>query len=68
MLTPVLSKRFKKDVELARKRGWNLSKLTDVLDSLLIEEPLPAHCRDHPLQGDWQGFRDAHISPDWLLI
>jgi mRNA interferase YafQ len=68
MLTPVRSKRFKKDVELARKRGWELSKLTEVLDSLLKEESLPARCQDHPLQGEWQGFRDVHIAPDWLLI
>ncbi|WP_348640742.1 type II toxin-antitoxin system YafQ family toxin [Mesorhizobium sp. B2-3-13] len=24
--------------------------------------------KDHPLKGDWKGFRDAHIEPDWLLI
>jgi mRNA interferase YafQ len=23
---------------------------------------------DHPLKGNWQGYRDAHIEPDWLLI
>jgi len=68
MLDPVPSNRFKKDVELTRKRGWDLSKLTAVLDSLINEEPLPDRCRDHPLKGEWQGFRDAHIAPDWLLI
>ncbi|WP_348642579.1 type II toxin-antitoxin system YafQ family toxin [Mesorhizobium sp. B2-5-9] len=20
------------------------------------------------MKGDWKGFRDAHIEPDWLLI
>jgi len=20
------------------------------------------------LKGDWRGYRDAHIEPDWLLI
>jgi mRNA interferase YafQ len=68
MLVPVSSNKFKKDVELARKRGWDLSKLTVVLDSLINEEPLPDRCHDHQLKGDWQGFRDAHIAPDWLLI
>jgi mRNA interferase YafQ len=24
--------------------------------------------RDHPLRGDWKGYRDLHIEPDWLLI
>jgi len=68
MLTPVRSKRFKKDVELARKRGWETSKLTAILDLLLNEKPLPERCQDHPMQGEWQGFRDAHIAPDWVLI
>ena len=37
--------------------------------SLLIgEEPLPRGYLDHPLKGDWRGFRDAHIEPDWMLI
>ena len=68
MLAPVPSTKFKKDVESARKRGWDLSKLTAILDLLIDEEPLPDRCRDHQLQGEWQGFRDAHIAPDWLLI
>jgi mRNA interferase YafQ len=68
MLAPVPSRKFKKDVELARKRGWDLSKLTTVLNLLINEKPLPARCRDHQLKGEWQDFRDAHITPDWLLI
>lgn len=46
-----------------------MSKLK-VLMSLLINErlPLPAEYKDHPLQGNYQGYRDAHIEPDWLLI
>ncbi len=24
--------------------------------------------RDHNLFGDWQGFRECHVEPDWLLI
>ena len=40
-----------------------------VLLSLLIEgTPLPAGYLDHPLKGGWNGFRDVHIEPDWLLI
>lgn len=37
--------------------------------ALLCEgEPLPPRHRDHPLKGEWRGFRDAHIEPDWLLL
>jgi len=28
----------------------------------------PPAYRDHPLKGNWGGYRDAHIEPDWLLI
>lgn len=24
--------------------------------------------KDHQLSGSWQGFRECHIEPDWLLI
>jgi mRNA interferase YafQ len=30
--------------------------------------PLPASYGDHPLRGEWKGFRDAHVEPDWILI
>ncbi|MDR2945944.1 MAG: type II toxin-antitoxin system YafQ family toxin [Candidatus Adiutrix sp.] len=68
MLETVRSRRFDKDVELARKRGYNLDKLKNILWFLVDEQPLPPHCHDHQLKGDWKGFRDAHIETDWLLI
>ena len=62
------SGQFKRDVKLAQKRGKDVTKLK-VLLSLLIEgEPIPAIYVDHPIKGDWRGFRDAHVEPDWLLI
>ena len=39
-----------------------------VLQLLVDEAPLPDEYRDHPLRGDWKGFRDLHIEPDWLLL
>lgn len=37
--------------------------------TLLIDgEPLPPRLKDHPLTGDWRGWRDLHIEPDWLLL
>ncbi len=68
MLSPVRSGRFERDVKLAQKRGKDLSKLRDLLTILIEEKPLPIRYRDHPLKGDWIGYRDAHIEPDWLLI
>jgi len=45
-----------------------MSKLKTLLGLLIEGKPLPANYLDHPLKGDWKGFRDAHIEPDWLLI
>lgn len=64
----VSSGRFKRDIRRARKRGKDLTKLTCVLDLLLAETPLPELYGDHPLRGDWKGWRDLHLEPDWLLI
>ena len=52
----------------AGKRGKDLAKLRELLNLLLAGHALPASYKDHPLKGDWKGFRDAHIEPDWLLI
>ncbi len=51
-----------------KKRKKDLTKLKAVLDLLLAATPLPAVYNDHPLKGDWKGFRDLHIEPDWLLF
>lgn len=68
MLTPVRSAAFRRDVRKAEKRGKDLGKLRAILSKLIVGAPLPERYEDHPLKGDWSGFRDAHIEPDWLLI
>ncbi len=68
MLIPVLAGRFKRDLFLMRKRGKDLGKLKTVMELLAEEKPVPARHRDHPLRGNWNGYRDLHIEPDWLLI
>ncbi len=68
MLKPVVSGRFKKDVKRAEKRDKDLGKLKAVLLLLMAGDPLPPEYRDHPLKGDWKGFRDLHVEPDWLLL
>lgn len=68
MLTPVRTTQFKKDVKKAGKRGKDLGKLKALLSLLIQQAPLPASYQDHPLRGNWKGYRDAHIEPDWLLL
>jgi mRNA interferase YafQ len=64
----VRSTAFKKDVKRAQKRGKDMDKLKAVLLLLLDDKPLEPRHRDHPLKGDWIGYRDLHIEPDWLLL
>ena len=68
MLDVVLSNRFKKDLKLAAKRGLDLAELEAVVNRLAAQQPLPDKNRDHTLTGDYIGFRECHICPDWLLV
>ena len=68
MLQLVTTAKFRKDYKRIKKRGYNLSLLADVIDTLLREEPLSQKYRDHALTGNYIGFRECHIQPDWLLI
>ena len=62
------STRFKKDLKLAHKRGYKLSLLADVIEKLANGETLDEKYKDHNLSGDYSGFRECHVTPDWLLI
>ena len=68
MLDLVTTTQFKKDLKRIRKRGYDLSKLDDILQKLRAEESLPEKNRDHDLNGDYKGFRECHVEPDWLLV
>ena len=54
--------------EAAIKRGYRISLLEDVVNRLAMREPLEERYRDHLLSGDYDGFRECHITPDWLLV
>ena len=62
----VISSAFKKD--LKKLRAKDTGRLKQLIGLLADEIPLPAGYRDHALVGQWKGYRDAHIEPDWLLI
>ena len=68
MLEIVMSNRFKKDLKLASKRGYNLDLLDEVVEKLANQQKLEERYRDHDLSGKYAGFRECHIQPDWLLV
>ncbi|WP_367871397.1 type II toxin-antitoxin system YafQ family toxin [Luteolibacter sp. Populi] len=59
---------FRKDVKRQAKRAKDLAKLKAVVGLLQSGSELPERLRDHSLSGNWSGWRDCHIDPDWLLI
>lgn len=60
--------RFRKDLKLMVKRGLNPAELTKVIKLLSSGEQLPEKYSDHALHGEYQGCRECHIQPDWLLV
>ena len=60
--------RFKRDYKLAMKRGCEEARLRTVVEMLANGMPLPAEYRDHQLTGNYNGCRECHLRPDWLLI
>lgn len=68
MLKLYFTSQFKKDFKLIKKRHLPLNELKNVLNILAEGNILPEKYRDHSLTGDWKGFRECHIQPDWLLI
>ena len=63
-----LTKQYLKDLKQARKRGLDENKLNKVIIKLISGEALPLHTRDHTLIGNYKGYRECHITSDWLLI
>ena len=63
-----LTHQYLRDLKLARKRGLDEDKLNEIIQKLIRGEELPPKNRDHSLTGNCKGFRECHISPDWLLI
>ncbi len=68
MLTVKFTTAYKKSYKLMKKRGKNLSLLEEVIDTLRQGKALEERFRDHELKGNFKGFRECHIQPDWLLI
>ncbi|MBR4256184.1 MAG: type II toxin-antitoxin system YafQ family toxin [Clostridia bacterium] len=64
----IWSTQFKKDYKLAMKRGYPIEELDRVIRLLAEDDPLPEKHKDHELSGNWRGFRECHIQPDWLLV
>lgn len=63
-----VSRQYLKDLKLARKRQLDEQLLNNVIAKLAAGETLPVKNRDHALSGNYKGYCECHIAPDWLLI
>ena len=64
------TKEFLKDWEsLSRSGRFNMGQLKTAMMLLIANDaPLGAEWLDHPLKGEWDGYRECHIGGDFLLI
>ena len=60
--------KFQKDLKRVKKRGFDISLLTDIIKKLAAGEPLASEKGLHPQFRAYAGCRECHITPDWLLI
>jgi len=70
MLALEITGQFKRDYkrEKAGKHTDLDAVFRDVADMLVRKVPLPVSNKDHPLKGEWRGYRDCHLKPDLVLI
>ena len=50
------------------KKGLNPELINAILYLLECKGELPQKYRPHILKGNWIGYWECHIQPDWLLI
>ncbi len=72
MLKIKLDKQFKKDIKRDQNSGKyqkvDFDKLKIVMDTLIEAQILDDKYLSHPLLGNWKGYSECHIKPNWLLI
>ena len=68
MLKISFTNQFLKDLELMQRRNLPKTELDEVVRLLSKEQPLLPKHKDHALKGNYAGYRECHIRPDWLLI
>lgn len=68
LLKIVPTTKFKKDLKKIIKQQKNRSLLDNIVEMLQKKQELPIKNKDHGLTGNWIGYRECHITPDWLLI
>lgn len=64
----VTTSTFRREYKNLVKRNYDMSLLDNIVEMLLNGKELPPKNKDHNLTGNWKGYRECHIEPDWLLV
>lgn len=67
-MTFVQTKAFVRDLSKAKMSDKHFTKFIAYLQILSTQQALPVEAKDHSLTGEWNDFREFHISGDLLLI
>jgi mRNA interferase YafQ len=59
---------FRRDLKRITRRGYRLDDIEAIVTAIRRGDRLPSSVRVHPLKGEWRGYWECHIAPDWLLI
>lgn len=68
MRTITRSRLFAKDRERMIKRGFRQNPLILAVTALTKDGRLGMEYRPHKLRGEYEGYWECHLAPDWLLI
>ena len=60
--------KFKKDLKLCQRRGYDLTSIKTVIKCLELNGCVPEEYSPHTLSDKLNGYWECHIEPDWLLI
>ena len=61
-MTISYTKSFRRDCKVLRKRSWDVEKLDDLVNNLILEK------NGHMLKGNYKGKKECHVGFDWIVI
>lgn len=68
MLDQITSKRFDKNLRKCAKRGYNIERLSSIVEKLRLGQPLWPSCHPHRIESWGPGVWECHIEQNWLLV
>jgi mRNA interferase YafQ len=68
VLDQKLAHRFVQDRKRMKKRNKDINKLERLMTLITNEVPLPESCHEHLLHGNYEGYTECHVEPNWLLV